>query len=53
MGVRVEVISFRGNTSSDLIEVADLFTDIIQLAKVEKGSSAPAVASPTTTRTCR
>ncbi len=39
MGVRVEVISFRGNTSSDLIDVADLFTDIIQLAKVEKGSS--------------
>ncbi len=37
-GVRVEVISFRGNTSSDLIEVADLFTDIIQLARVEKGS---------------
>ncbi|MFL5778551.1 MAG: NYN domain-containing protein [Chloroflexota bacterium] len=37
-GVRVEVISFRGNTSSDLIEVADLFTDITQLAKVEKGS---------------
>ena len=39
MGVRVEVISFRGNTSSDLIEVADLFTDITQLAQVEKGSS--------------
>src|SRR5688500_2268430 len=38
-GVRVEVISFRGNTSSDLIEVADLFTDITQLARVEKGSS--------------
>ena len=38
MGVRVEVISFRGNTSSDLIEVADLFTDIVQLARVEKGS---------------
>jgi uncharacterized LabA/DUF88 family protein len=38
-GVRVEVISFRGNTSSDLIEVADLFTDIAQIAKVEKGSS--------------
>ena len=37
-GVRVEVISFRGNTSSDLIEVADLFTDIVQLARVEKGS---------------
>lgn len=39
MGVRVEVISFRGNTSSDLIEVADLFTDIAAIAKVEKGSS--------------
>jgi len=39
MGVRVEVISFRGNTSSDLIEVADLFTDITQIARVEKGSS--------------
>ena len=39
MGVRVEVISFRGNTSSDLIEVADIFTDITQLAKVERGSS--------------
>jgi uncharacterized LabA/DUF88 family protein len=38
MGVRVEVISFRGNTSSDLIEVADLFTDITALAKVEKGT---------------
>jgi uncharacterized LabA/DUF88 family protein len=37
-GVRVEVISFRGNTSSDLIDVADLFTDIVQLARVEKGS---------------
>jgi uncharacterized LabA/DUF88 family protein len=39
MGVRVEVVSFRGNTSSDLIDVADLFTDIVQIAKVEKGSS--------------
>ncbi|HKB27425.1 MAG TPA: NYN domain-containing protein [Candidatus Limnocylindrales bacterium] len=39
MGVRVEVVSFRGNTSSDLIDVADLFTDITQIAKVEKGSS--------------
>jgi len=39
MGVRVEVISFRGNTSSDLIEVADQFTDITQLAKVERGSA--------------
>ena len=39
MGVRCEVISFRGNTSSDLIEVADLFTEITQVARVEKGSS--------------
>src|SRR5439155_424122 len=39
MGVRVEVISFRGNTSSDLIDVADIFTDITQIARVEKGSS--------------
>jgi uncharacterized LabA/DUF88 family protein len=38
-GVRVEVVSFRGNTSSDLIDVADQFTDITQIAKVEKGSS--------------
>jgi uncharacterized LabA/DUF88 family protein len=38
MGVRVEVISFRGNTSSDLIEVADVFSDIAQVARVEKGS---------------
>jgi len=39
MGVRCEVISFRGNTSSDLMDVADLFTDITQIARVEKGSS--------------
>jgi len=46
MGVRVEVISFRGNTSSDLIEVADTFTDITQLAKVEKsGRSGRRVAA--------
>ena len=38
MGVRVEVISFRGNTSSDLIDVADQFTDIAQIARVEKSS---------------
>jgi uncharacterized LabA/DUF88 family protein len=37
-GVRVEVISFRGNTSSDLIEVADQFTDIAQIARVDKSS---------------
>ena len=38
MGVRVEVISFRGNTSSDLIDVADVFIDITTVAKVEKGA---------------
>ncbi len=38
MGVRVEVISFRGNTSSDLIDVADVFIDITNVAKVEKGA---------------
>jgi len=37
-GVRVEVLSFRGNTSSDLIDVADVFTDITHVAKVEKGA---------------
>ena len=39
MGVRVEVISFRGNTSSDLIDVADLFTDIAQIARVDKSAA--------------
>jgi uncharacterized LabA/DUF88 family protein len=39
MGVRVEVISFRGNTSSDLIEVADSFSDIAQIARVDKASA--------------
>jgi len=38
MGVRVEVISFRGNTSSDLIDVADGFIDIAQIARVDKDS---------------
>jgi uncharacterized LabA/DUF88 family protein len=39
MGVRVEVISFRGNTSSDLIEAADVFYDITTLARVDRDSS--------------
>ncbi|HEX7491609.1 MAG TPA: NYN domain-containing protein, partial [Candidatus Limnocylindrales bacterium] len=39
MGVRVEVISFRGNTSSDLMEVADVFYDITALARVDHESS--------------
>ena len=36
MGVRVEVISFRGNTSSDLIEAADLFTDITRISQTDR-----------------
>ncbi len=38
MGVRVEVISFSGNTSSDLKEVCDDFYEITQIARVEKGA---------------
>jgi uncharacterized LabA/DUF88 family protein len=38
MGVRCEVISFRGNTSSDLIEVADLFTDITRIASSDRAA---------------
>ena len=38
MGVRCEVISFSGNTSSDLKEVADDFYEITNIARVEKGA---------------
>ncbi|MEY3726168.1 MAG: hypothetical protein RI971_745 [Chloroflexota bacterium] len=38
MGVRVEVVSFRANTSSDLVEVADQFIEITNIAKVEAGA---------------
>jgi uncharacterized LabA/DUF88 family protein len=38
MGVRVEVVSFRANTSSDLVEVADQFIEITSIAKVEAGA---------------
>ena len=38
MGVRVEVVSFRANTSSDLVEVADQFIEITTIAKVEAGA---------------
>ncbi|HEY8177547.1 MAG TPA: NYN domain-containing protein [Candidatus Limnocylindria bacterium] len=36
-GVRCEVISFRPNTSSDLIAVADEFTDIMKIASIGRG----------------
>ena len=38
MGVRVEVISFRGNTSSDLIEVADIHLPIAHTARLRRQS---------------
>lgn len=38
MGVRVEVVSFRANTSSDLVDVADQFIEITNIAKVEAGA---------------
>ncbi len=47
VGVRCEVISFRPNTSSDLMAVADEFTDIMKIASIgrektaAKGMSAP------------
>ncbi len=44
-GVRAEVISFKPNTSSDLIAVADEFTDIMKIASIGRGKTA------TTTRT--
>jgi uncharacterized LabA/DUF88 family protein len=40
-GVRCEVISFRPNTSSDLIAVADEFTDIMKIASIGRGKKEP------------
>ena len=37
-GVRCEVISFRPNTSSDLIAVADEFIDVMKIAGIGRGS---------------
>ncbi len=47
-GVRCEVISFRPNTSSDLIAVADEFMDIMKVASIErgKGMKVPGMAAP-------
>jgi uncharacterized LabA/DUF88 family protein len=39
-GVRCEVISFKPNTSSDLIAVADEFFDIMKVASISRGKSA-------------
>jgi uncharacterized LabA/DUF88 family protein len=35
-GIRAEVISFKPNTSSDLIAVADVFTDIMKIASISR-----------------
>jgi len=35
-GVRAEVVSFKPNTSSDLIAVADEFTDIMKIASISR-----------------
>jgi uncharacterized LabA/DUF88 family protein len=43
-GVRCEVISFRPNTSSDLIAVADEFTDIMKIASIGRGTKEAAAA---------
>ncbi len=44
-GVRAEVISFKPNTSSDLIAVADEFTDIMKIASIGRGKGASATRS--------
>jgi len=42
-GVRCEVISFKPNTSSDLIAVADEFMDIMKVASISRKKAAEAV----------
>jgi uncharacterized LabA/DUF88 family protein len=44
-GVRCEVISFRPNTSSDLIAVADEFIDIMKIASIGRGKKEPSSSS--------
>jgi len=39
-GVRCEVVSFKPNTSSDLIAVADEFFDIMKVASISRGKAA-------------
>jgi uncharacterized LabA/DUF88 family protein len=41
-GVRCEVVSFKPNTSSDLIAVADEFMDIMKIASISRGKGATA-----------
>ncbi len=46
VGVRCEVISFRPNTSSDLIAVADEFTDIMKIIGIGRAKTSKHMAMP-------
>ena len=46
VGIRCEVISFRPNTSSDLIAVADEFTDIMKIASIGRDKAAKGMSAP-------
>lgn len=46
VGVRCEVISFRPNTSSDLLAVADEFTDIMKIASISREKAAKGMSAP-------
>ena len=46
VGVRCEVISFRPNTSSDLLAVADEFTDIMKIASIGREKTAKGMGAP-------
>jgi uncharacterized LabA/DUF88 family protein len=46
VGVRCEVISFRPNTSSDLIAVADEFTDIMKITGIGRGKGSRTMSMP-------
>ncbi len=46
VGVRCEVISFRPNTSSDLLAVADEFTDIMKIASIGREKAAKGMSAP-------
>jgi uncharacterized LabA/DUF88 family protein len=46
VGIRCEVISFRPNTSSDLIAVADEFTDIMKIASIGRDKTAKGMSAP-------
>ena len=46
VGVRCEVISFRPNTSSDLIAVADEFTDIMKIAGIGRAKESKVPPMP-------